>query len=606
MKKITAFAAAAIMALAISVPVMAEPSDESQGDVSAVSVSESSAAESTVNESSEQENSADGSISENESSENVSDGESTSEGESSESVSQVASTADENSVNENSAEKQKKIYYTDYPIPEAEMYISFPNDMYVLTKDIDINSPALKACKMTRTELIKSFEETGNYIKALASDFTYEVNVNIMKDGNTKKVGDISSLSDSDIQTIADNHLEQPMYTGCSRTKYNNVMYLSFPFEYSEGKTKIFGVQKYTIVKGARIVITFQSYMGEMTESFDNFIVSVMDRVLYDGISPEESETPSEQKKNSEITNLDVRYVYLMLSSLLSLIFLMLIIITAMKYKKSKKKSLPEPVISEPETTEIKEPEKEISETVKETAENKPQEEHEKTEPAEIKEEKKEVSEEKPDEKAEETPKEELKKEETPKEESPKEETSEEETPEKETPKEEILKEETVSAENEDLPVVENQLELVEIAFRIIPALSRENENTDDIWNYIYKKYDDMEFFAAHASRKQSNANAFYRINANSNMITPSGEKENIDEEIRTETLETVVGDSKPEKLEVEAQPEKEETDFNELVGGNAETDKKDDTEKKSENEIYNSEEKTENKNDDDSKTDKK
>ena len=538
MKKITALLAAAIMALTISMPVMAEPSDESQNTTSAAVSAES---ESSV----ESESSDESEISEVESSDK-------------EEISQTESTDEEileSAVSENSAEKPKKVYYTDYAIPEAEMYISFPNDMYVLTRDIDINSPALQACKMTRTELIKSFEETGNYVRAIAGDFTYEITVNILKDNNTKTIEDISSLTDSEIQTIADNHLSQPMYTGCSRTKYNNIMYLSFPFEYAEGKTKIAGVQKYTIAKGARILITFQSYTGEISEDFDTLIMSVMDRVLYDGVSPEPETSVTDSKKSSAITNLDVRYIYLMITALVALIFLMLIIVTAMKYKKSRKKVLPEPVtVEEEKINETKQEKSEKAETVPEEVTEKEEE-----KPVEaVPEKEKEIPAEKPETEPEKEP-------EPVKEETEKAEEIPETKP--EIPVEDV-KEETETEEN--LPVIENQLELVEIAFRIIPALSKETEDTNDIWNFIYKKYDDIEFFASHGNKNYGNANAFYKINAASD-ITPPQHEENVDDKIRNETIENVVGDSKPEELKVEEQPVEDNTDLNELIDSSTE-----------------------------------
>ena len=537
MKKITALLAAAIMALTISMPVMAEPSGESQDTASATTSVESES--SLEDEIADGENSDESEISEAESTdEEITDG----------------AITEESVVSESSTEKPKKVYYTDYPIPEAEMYISFPNDMYILTRDIDINSPALEACKMTRTELIKSFEETGNYIRAISNDFTYEITVNILKDDNTKTIGDISSLTDSEIQTIADNHLSQPMYTGCSRTKYNNIMYLSFPFEYAEGKTKIAGVQKYTIAKGARILITFQSYTGEISEDFDSLIMSVMDRVLYDGVSPEPETSVTDNKKSSAITNLDVRYVYLMITSLVALIFLMLIIVTAMKYKKSRKKVLPEPVAVEEE--KINETKEEKSEKAEQNTVEVPEKEEEK--PVEVPEKVAEIPVGKPETEPE-------KETEPVKEETEKVEEIPETEPEIQT---EDVKEEATP--DEDLPVIENQLELVEIAFRIIPALSKEDEDTNDIWNFIYKKYDDIEFFASHGNKNYGNANAFYKINAASDIVPPQHE-ENVDDKIRNETLETVVGDSKPEKLKVEEQPVEDNTDLNELIDGSAE-----------------------------------
>ena len=110
----------------------------------------------------------------------------------------------------------------------------------------------------------------------------------------------------------------------------------------------------------------------------------------------------------------------------------------------------------------------------------------------------------------------------------------------------------------------------MEIAFRIIPALSKETEDTNDIWNFIYKKYDDIEFFASHGNKNYGNANAFYKINAASD-ITPPQHEENVDDKIRNETIENVVGDSKPEELKVEEQPVEDNTDLNELIDSSTE-----------------------------------
>ena len=117
-KKITAIIAAAILALNISIPVFAEQESEIPSDTSVLSAAESAE------------------------SDDISDNEDT----------QTDSSADEaeSEVSENSAEKPK-VYYTDYAIPEAEMYISFPKEMYVLTRDIDMDSPVLKASGMTKT-----------------------------------------------------------------------------------------------------------------------------------------------------------------------------------------------------------------------------------------------------------------------------------------------------------------------------------------------------------------------------------------------------------------------------------------------------------------------
>ena len=579
MKKFTALIAVAILALTVSTSVLAEPSDESDRTnetsvSSSVSVeekensadekskSESSAdeqskSESSVEEKSKSESSADeqskseSSADEQSKSESSADEQSKSES-SADEQSKSESSADEQSKSESSVQENSKVYYDSYPIPEAEMYISFPKDMLVITRNIESSSPILKNYKLSKDDLVKNFKETDTYLKASAEDFTYDITVNVLVNDDTQTIGDLSSLEDTEIQTIVNNMLKQPVYTGCSRTKYNNIPYLSFPMEYSSDKTTVKGMQEYTIVRGKRIVITFQSYTGEMDEHFNNLIAEVMNTVVFDGINPNSEVSVSE---SASVTNLDIRYVYLMIASGLAILFLMLVIVTAMKYHKSKKKALnhsvpektPEPVKEEPVPEKTSEPVKEESVPEKTPEPVKEEPVPEKT-PEPVKEEP--VPEEIPE----------------PVEDEPIQEETVQEKPVPE-PLDETL-----------LPVVENPLEIVEIALRIIPALTPEPNDDTEIWHFIQKKINDMEFFAQHAAQNSGNANAFYRINANSNMLnTPNTQtipKEEapppptVDETIRTETLQNVVGDSKPETLAFDESSlsKQEEPDLNELI----------------------------------------
>lgn len=501
MKKFTAFVAAAILAFSISLPVFAEPDDDSISEPSAVQSSD---------------------------------------------ISQDQSLPELSGYT-------PKIYYTSYPVPEAEMYIDLPNDMYVLTKNIEENSPALKACKITKAQLLKSFEQTGNYIKASSKDFTYDITVNILKNKNTKTIDNLAALDDEEIKSIVDNTMKQPMYNSWFKSLYNNSMYLSFPIQFDDGSTSVKGVQEYTIIKGTRIVITFQSYTGEIDENFDNIISTVMESIVFDGINPNpESSEPSE--KEDSVKNLDIRYIYLLLTAFIALVFLTLIITTAMRYKKSRKRSLPEPVIenisSEDDKKEELQEEKTPSlsqndDTPKEPVQSINEEGSENDTETES------LPEEKTDEKAEPVNEE--------KNIIPSLEENVENT-----------KEDDKENKDEDgsLPVVKNQLELVEIAFRIIPALTHEDEDLTDIWNFIYKKFHDMEYFSAYSAQNQSDANAFYKINSQSDITAPAKAEQTIDDEIRNETLETVVGDSTPETLKFDdVRPsENVQEDLNELI----------------------------------------
>ena len=509
MKKFTAFIAAAILALSVSLPVLAEPVDDS-----------------TVSEISES------------------------------SIVQSSDISIAESLPELSG-YTPKIYYTSYPVPEAEMYIDLPNDMYILTKNIDENSPVLKACKITKAQLLKSFEQTGNYIKASSKDFTCDITVNILKNKNTIKIDNLATLDDEEIESIVNNTLKQSMYTGWSKNIYNNSMYLSFPIKFKDENANVEGIQKYTIIKGTRIVITFQSYTGEIDDTFNDIISSVMESIVFDGIDPNPvSESSEPAEKDTSVNNLDIRYIYLLLAALIALIFLTLIITTAMRYKKSHKKIISEPVIENSsnqteekekdklqEKNDIPPKDKTPQNTNEATNEDTPKKDDEiiKEKTTDAKSEPKTIQEASTDPITDEQPSEIT---------------------------EGIKKTKAESEEEADLPIVQNQLELVEIAFRIIPILTHEDEDLTEIWNFIYKKFHDIEYFSNYSNQNSSATNAFYKINSQSDIHTPQKTEKTIDDEIRSETLETVVGDSTPEALKFDDTKTEQNPheDLNELI----------------------------------------
>lgn len=508
MKKLSALIIAALLAMTISIPVMAEPDNDTPDEDISVYTSEEEATDTELPDEQDDEN---------------------------ESPDEEDPEEDSDST-ENTL--QKKLVCKPHSVEEVGMSIDIPEDMYVLTRNTDEKSSVLKVYKLTKKEMLENFKETNTYLKASAPDFSYDITVSLLQNEDTQTIDNIAVLKDADIQSIVNNMLQQSIYTGCSRTKYNNSLYLSFPMEYESGKTKVKGVQQYTIVNGYRLVISFQSYTGETDNDFNFLVTTVMNNIKFESPAEESQVIAPQPSQQEMIANaFDVRYIYLLISSLIAIIFLTLIIVTAMKYHKSKNddKTVPAP-------TEEPEPQKEEP-TEKIAIQN-----AELTEivPAPTKTEEPPVQ---PEAAAETTTAaNKVEANEVTAEELPA-------VPEETTPEPEPEPEPEPS---HALPESNNQLEIVEIAFRIIPFLKSELDDDTEIWNFIEKKQADMEFFASHAPKNRSNANAFYRVNAGSNLTSPDNKQPDtavpsqptIDDEIRRETLETVVGDSKPEMLQ--------------------------------------------------------
>ena len=313
MKKISAMLAAALIALTLSVPALAEPSEEASQE-SSVSQSEEKTSEEGSKESSK-----------------------TSEEKTSKEESKASSA--ESSV-QSSAPSPDKLKYEKYRVEEAKMDISFPDNMYVITRDTDANDPAFEAYRLTKNEIMKKFEESSTYIRASAKDFSYDITVTVMKNSDTQAVKDLSSLSDKEIESVINNLLKQDVYKGCTRSEINNTLFLTLNMEEEAGDTKISGIQEYTIVGGVRVIITFQTYDGEIDEYEKQVFDAVMKSTAFDGVDP--APKPSQQNdeiSSASVSDLDIRYIYIIIASTIGLIALVVMITAGMRYKKTKKRA---------------------------------------------------------------------------------------------------------------------------------------------------------------------------------------------------------------------------------------------------------------------------
>ena len=326
MKKITAIIAAALIALSVSMPVFAVPDDSSAVDSSAAA---ESSTESQRDESSKEESGRE---------------ESSKKESSKEESSKKESSKEESGKKESSSEKTE-IKLDDYRIEEAEMQISIPDDMYVLTRDMPEDSPVLKANKLTKKQVQESFEKNNTYLNASTKDYSYDITVTVVENEDTKTIGSLSDLSDSELQKLTDNLLESKVFNGCSRTNYQNTLFLTLTFEQDISNSTICGIQEYTIVKGRCVKITFQSYSGDLDEAQKDIFTKVMNSVVFDGIDPIVYES---SVANLDVNGIDIRYIYIIAAAVIGLIALFIMIVVGIKYRKSKA-VLPE---SEPEEDE--------------------------------------------------------------------------------------------------------------------------------------------------------------------------------------------------------------------------------------------------------------
>ena len=345
MKRLTAILVAALVMMSVSLPVMAEPDNSSAEESSQAAVSE----QSPDNESSQAEAQDESNTESTESTEEDSEQTSTEESaqESGEEISTEESSKEdsdgssiaEDSKPESKAENSKpeKVKMVDYRIEEAGMKISIPSDMYVITRNTDKDDPVLAANRTTKEEITKNFQENDIYLRTNPKDFTFVVNVTVSESDDTKAIGELSSLSEEKLQSIIDKLLSSEIYTGCTKSNYGGLLFLTFDIGYESSGTKVEGVQQYTINDGKCIKITYQSTVDGDSTANKQIFNKMMDSLRFAGVRYE----PQPQEKRETVkpltfSDIDIRYIYIIIASVVGIIALMIMIIVGIRYKKTK------------------------------------------------------------------------------------------------------------------------------------------------------------------------------------------------------------------------------------------------------------------------------
>ena len=81
--------------------------------------------------------------------------------------------------------------------------------------------------------MMKTFEDASIYIKADSKDFINDITVSVFENKDTKNIKNLSGLNENELQKVTDNLLEQSIYKECSRSEYNNTMFLEPLFDLS-------------------------------------------------------------------------------------------------------------------------------------------------------------------------------------------------------------------------------------------------------------------------------------------------------------------------------------------------------------------------------------
>ena len=339
MKRLTAILTAALIALSLTAPVFAEPDESAQAEGSAQS--------SAVQEDTEQNSAAQEST-----------------GQSSPAQESTGQSSPAQGSGGQDSETSSSVRMMEYRINDADMNISIPSDMYVITRDTDENDPVLSLNRTDKKTVMEEFEANDIYLRASARDFSWVVSVMETENDDTETIGSLSSLSEKNLQQIIDKLLASEIYTGCAKNRFGGVLFLTFTIEYNNGETNVSGIQQYTIINDKNVRITYQTAAPADNDPNKPRLNEIMETVRFDGIEAEPSK--EEVSRSLSVSDIDVRYIYIIAASLVGVIALMIMMIAGIKYSKSKKKAAVKPETEEkPGEESEEEPEEHEHVTVK-------------------------------------------------------------------------------------------------------------------------------------------------------------------------------------------------------------------------------------------------
>lgn len=228
---------------------------------------------------------------------------------------------DTSSKSENSSQNSKM---TEHNLTALNMKLSLPSDMYVLKRGSKQDSASLKAYKLTEKEVENTLKSANLYLMASPEDFSYNINVSMTEDSDSKTINSFSDLNKSELEEIANSLVKQDIYTGCSQKTYDNILFLRLTYKTTENKQDVWGVQNYTVINGQKINITLQSYGSEISKQQEQIFEKVMQSVKFTEIKPQENQSDN----TSEIVLL---IILISIASLVCIFFVVLLVLILTK-----------------------------------------------------------------------------------------------------------------------------------------------------------------------------------------------------------------------------------------------------------------------------------
>lgn len=158
---------------------------------------------------------------------------------------------------------------TDYYIEELKMNITLPDDMIAVTRQSPETDKYYSIFGIDYELAKAEFEKENIYLRAMDEKSTRVLNVTMLSDEQSAKIGDYSNLTDDqllDVQTLL---LQQESYTSCTIERYDKNIFMNLQYTTDIKGNTVYVTQYNTVVAGNYINITLIPADGNALTSDD-------------------------------------------------------------------------------------------------------------------------------------------------------------------------------------------------------------------------------------------------------------------------------------------------------------------------------------------------
>lgn len=213
-----------------------------------------------------------------------------------------------------------------------DMTVQLPDNMLGITRDSESTDKYFSVFGLDYDKTMTDFKSSDIYMQAMDNRATTTVTVTMTSNSDSEGIKNYNLLSEEKLYKVRDNFISQGEYISCTPDQVDEIIWLLFDLNVSNGDSKIKAFQANTVYDGMSINVTIQHNGGNVTSADYQTLQSIISTINF----------TSKADPNGSFT----AYVYIGIIVLVIVLFI-IVMLAGKGSKKKIKKSKNEQILRE-------------------------------------------------------------------------------------------------------------------------------------------------------------------------------------------------------------------------------------------------------------------